>query len=534
MDIHTPVNNIRQFNGTIGQEILAYNWSSHSLGPIDQWPISLCLYIQMILKSKTPMFLLWGRDNSLFINESFQEIGIELNPYDSPIGKTAREYFKEYWDIWENRLESLHYQGNIFFREDILSQINRLPYQKETYRSYHISPILNEEGENAGILFLIIDTSEKVLAFKNLEENQRRLSEAINSVEMGTFEYRIDTEEMIPSERFINLMGGKKGMTREQFVNLLHPDYVEVRNKAYQEALKTGNLKYQARTLKDPTVWVEVEGKIYYDSKGNPSKMVGTIFDITREKNAELELLESKSHLEKELLEKLALQKQKDEFLQVASHELKTPLTAIRGYAQLVEEILLEKKLDSESKMLGKLNLKIDHLNSLVQNLFDVTQLNIGKLDFVENIFELTELLRFLTDDFRYIRSNNYIREDYSFKGLVKADRERISQVITNLISNAIKYSTPRSEIFIQTRKVENQIAVDIIDKGIGIAPIESSRIFEQFYRSPNALSPKYSGLGLGLYISSQIIERQGGKIEVKSTLGKGSTFTFSLPIYNP
>lgn len=262
--------------------------------------------------------------------------------------------------------------------------------------------------------------------------------------------------------------------------------------------------------------------------------MVGTIFDITREKNAELELLESKSHLEKELLEKLALQKQKDEFLQVASHELKTPLTAIRGYAQLVEEILLEKKLDSESKMLGKLNLKIDHLNSLVQNLFDVTQLNIGKLDFVENIFELTELLRFLTDDFRYIRSNNYIREDYSFKGLVKADRERISQVITNLISNAIKYSTPRSEIFIQTRKVENQIAVDIIDKGIGIAPIESSRIFEQFYRSPNALSPKYSGLGLGLYISSQIIERQGGKIEVKSTLGKGSTFTFSLPIYNP
>jgi signal transduction histidine kinase len=526
-------NSLRQFSGPMGNQIHSYDWSKNSLGLIENWPISLCLYVQLILESKIPMMLFWGPENIIIPNQWAEPFHLINDEKIFPLGLKASQYFIDKWAVWEKRISSIYEKGEAFFDRDLPSLNRTLVGDNLRYRTLHGSVLKDETGKISGVLVLVVDNTEKITAYKVLEENEKRLHEALESIEMGTFEYRIESDEMIPSDRFVEITGGHPGMSRSEFVDQLLPEYTEIRNQAYEKALKTGLMMYQARFRKYPKQWIQVEGKIFFDNLGNPEKMVGTIVNITKKKMAEMDMIYSKARLEEELQAKTALEKQKDEFLQVASHELRTPLTSIRGYAQLVEEILVEKKLDIESRMMGKLNMKIDHLNNLVQNLFDVSRLSIGQLDFVQDTFELTELLKFVAEDFRFTGSNHIIIEDYAFKSKVVADRERISQVITNLLSNATKYSTPNTEIVIRTRREGNQMAVDIIDRGIGISRNDTEKIFDPFYRSDNAISPKYSGLGLGLYISSQIIEKQGGSILVNSTLGKGSTFTFTLPIYS-
>lgn len=526
-----PVNSLRIFSGPIGEKIHAYDWSNHPLGAIENWSDCLCQYIQLILFSKVSMMIFWGDQNTIFTNEKTQDYFINKLGLDFPLGKKASEYFKDTWTYWKDRLKNITLKKGIVLEEDSPSILVEYPKKMIRFRTLQASPLVNESGEISGVLILSLESTEKILTIKNLVKDQKRLVEAIDSSQIGTFEYLIKTDEMHVSDQFIKLVGGTKGMTRTEFMNCLLPEYVEIRNKAYEIALKTGILKYQARNHVNPERWLQTEGKIFYDEKGNPFKMSGTVKDISLEKEQALRLLQSNINLERELNNKETIQRQKDEFLQLASHELKTPLTSIRGYALLLEEILIEKRLDVESKMIGKLNSKIDQLNNLVQNFFYVFQINRGKLDFIKELFDLNELVRFVADDFRINQTQRQFREEYLFQGKVIADRDRISHVLNNLLSNAIKYSPPGSDIQIRTRREGDFIAVDIEDKGLGIQADESTRIFESFYRSPHSFDPKYSGLGLGLYISSEIIKRQGGNIQVSSILGKGSKFTFTIPI---
>jgi PAS domain S-box-containing protein len=237
---------------------------------------------------------------------------------------------------------------------------------------------------------------------------------------------------------------------------------------------------------------------------------IGACVDITEQKN---------------------LQKQKDDFIGIASHELKTPVTSIKAYAQILERMLVKKDCHTEAQMVNKMDGQINRLTNLIGDLLDVTKINSGKLLFNEEQFDFDQLVSELLEELQRTTDKNLVIKESVNIGLVFADRERIGQVITNLITNAIKYSPSAKLIIIRKKILNKQVQFSVEDFGIGIAKDKLEKVFERFYRIDGDMQHTFPGLGLGLYISSEIVKRNEGKIWVESTLGGGSQFYFCIPL---
>lgn len=261
----------------------------------------------------------------------------------------------------------------------------------------------------------------------------------------------------------------------------------------------------------DGTVhWCVASGQPQYRSDGRFSGYIGACIDITDQKH---------------------LQQQKDDFIGIASHELKTPVTSIKAYTQVLEKMLHKKGDTKEAAMISRMDGQINRLTSLIGDLLDVTKINSGKLQFNDKEFDFNSMLKELIEDIQRTTDKFTLIEKYNDNGIVYGDKERIGQVISNLISNAIKYSPHKDKIIIHTFLKDNEITLCVQDFGIGIPQDKLEKVFEQFYRVSGDMQHTFPGLGLGLYISSEIIKREGGRIWVNSSEGEGSTFCFALPI---
>jgi signal transduction histidine kinase len=221
----------------------------------------------------------------------------------------------------------------------------------------------------------------------------------------------------------------------------------------------------------------------------------------------------------------------RDEFFSIASHELKTPVTSLKAYTQL---LLMDAKVTNDEqniKMLSKMDFQIVKLTSLINDLLDTSRLQSGTLSYHKEPFQLKKLI---PDAIEKIKST---APDFEFvfksdtDAYVNADRERIGQVITNFLSNAIKYGGSSKKINIELNKKDNKIVCSVEDFGKGIVPEEQDKVFGRFYRISGKNMNTFPGLGLGLFISKEIIEHHGGKIGVTSERDKGSVFYFELPV---
>ncbi|MGZ5284409.1 MAG: ATP-binding protein, partial [Kaistella sp.] len=221
---------------------------------------------------------------------------------------------------------------------------------------------------------------------------------------------------------------------------------------------------------------------------------------------------------------------QKDTFLGIASHELKTPLTSLKLYAQVLERMLKKSGDEKNAEFAKKMDLQVIKLTSLIGDLLDVTKINSGKIHLNNDVFDFEKLVQESVEEMQ-MSTLHQIEITTENVGMVFADRERISQVITNLISNAIKYSPDAEKIMIEINGDGKEVIFTVKDFGIGMPVEKKDRVFEQYYRVSGDEQSTFPGLGLGLYIASQIVERSKGKIWVNSVLGKGSTFSFSLPV---
>jgi PAS domain S-box-containing protein len=229
-----------------------------------------------------------------------------------------------------------------------------------------------------------------------------------------------------------------------------------------------------------------------------------------------------------EYTEKLKeLNSYKDEFIGIASHELKTPLTTIKAYLQLIErdlkdEVLL-KYLNSTLQHVGK-------ITRLVSELLDITRVQTGKLEFNFSDFNFGELLEEAVQAVQQPNpTHRIICQESSVNILIHADRHRLEQVIINLLSNAVKYSPGTDKVIVNVKKEDSHILVSIQDFGMGIPSSELDHLFSRFYRIKGLAS--IQGLGMGLYISKEIIKGHKGEIWVESESGKGSTFYFRIPL---
>ncbi len=233
--------------------------------------------------------------------------------------------------------------------------------------------------------------------------------------------------------------------------------------------------------------------------------------------------------LAQNITERKKLEQQREEFIGIASHELKTPVTSIKAYTELIRAISDEKENAGVAPLVTKLDAQVNRLITLIQDLLDVTKITEGELTLRVQAFDLKQLVEERVDDLRILSSLHHLVVASNEPAMISADRERIAQVLTNFISNAVKYSTG-GDIILRWNQSEQGTELSVEDHGIGIPEDLQGKVFDRFFRVKDGSQNTYPGMGLGLYITSSIIRRHGGRIWVKSTPGEGSTFYFSLP----
>lgn len=223
------------------------------------------------------------------------------------------------------------------------------------------------------------------------------------------------------------------------------------------------------------------------------------------------------------------LQQQKDDFISIASHELKTPITSLKASLQLLDRLKDNPTVQTVPRLVSQANKSLGKLNILVEDLLNVSKLNQGQLNLHKSNFNIHQLIN---DCCQYIRVENIysvvISGDQDLE--VFADSHRIEQVMVNLLNNAIKYAPKSKEIIIRIEKADDMARISVSDKGPGIEPAKVPHLFDRYFRVDSD-GMQFSGLGLGLYISSEIIKRHDGQIGVDTEIGKGSTFWFTVPL---
>jgi signal transduction histidine kinase len=260
------------------------------------------------------------------------------------------------------------------------------------------------------------------------------------------------------------------------------------------------------------------------------------LFEKTWRAQQELEQKVAKrtGDLTKALTEVKTISKRKSDFVSAVSHELRTPLTSIKGYAAILLTEKLGKLPPDIRDRLEKINRHSDELVHMVNDLLDISRIESGKvsmkkesLDLPSIIAGIIELLTVQAKE-KEIDLTQKIAEEAN---VVFADREQLKRVFINIVGNAIKFTPSKGKVTIQTHKISSNMAeVDITDSGYGIPQEAQEAVFEEFYRVDNAINQETKGTGLGLTLVKKIIEAHNGKIWVKSKVGAGSTFSFTLP----
>ncbi|WP_428330900.1 PAS domain-containing sensor histidine kinase [Mucilaginibacter sp.] len=388
----------------------------------------------------------------------------------------------------------------------------------------HISYMLIKDPENGDIIgrgATAHDLRPELYARKLLADKNSELQNVIKEMEFladsvpsvvwtSTPDGQLDYINKRWTERGAKPLAEALGMG---WVDTLHPDDVKATELAWTESLKTGNpyqIEFRIRDNTGEYRWWLVRALPLKNEDGAIIKWYGTNTDITEQKE---------------------LEKQKDNFLGVASHELKTPITSIKAYAQVMEMMFKRTGDVKNAALVAKMDKQVNRLNNLIGDLLDVTKINTGRLQFNYEKFDFNQMVEEVTEEVQRTTSKHIIKKQLKFTSELMGDKDRITQVVTNLLTNAIKYSPDANEIIIYTEDHGHEVQLCVQDFGIGISADKKDKVFEQFYRVSGTKEYTFPGLGLGLYISAEIVKRLNGKIWVTSVEGKGSTFCFALPI---
>lgn len=236
------------------------------------------------------------------------------------------------------------------------------------------------------------------------------------------------------------------------------------------------------------------------------------------------------SKIARDITERVENEKRRAAFVSAASHELKTPITSQKAFGDLLER-LIEKNGDIQYKpYIQKINNQTRKLTRLIEDLLEISQLQSGRLRMEEKPFNFDELVSEIVESTQMI-TRHKINQNGKSKKFVKGDREHVGQVLSNLLTNAIKYSPQADKVNVTTKATDEMVTVIVQDFGIGIEKKYHTKIFEQFFRVIDDDKQTYPGMGIGLHLSSEIARLHGGKIWVESEKNKGSRFYFTLPI---
>jgi PAS domain S-box-containing protein len=233
----------------------------------------------------------------------------------------------------------------------------------------------------------------------------------------------------------------------------------------------------------------------------------------------------------RDITERKELERRKDEFISMASHELKTPVTSLKGFTQLLHRRFRQRDDEESLRFLARMDAQIANLTKLISDLLDISKMQTGQLAYREEPFDLDALVQEIVENVQGITQTHRLVVENPARVRVYGDRDRIGQVLINLLTNAIKYSPNADRVIVRITTDGANALVSVQDLGMGIDEAYQEKIFERFYQVNEPEMQTYPGLGIGLYIASEIIKRHQGRIWVQSRKGEGSTFSFSLPL---
>ncbi|WP_224746629.1 PAS domain-containing sensor histidine kinase [Mucilaginibacter rigui] len=231
-----------------------------------------------------------------------------------------------------------------------------------------------------------------------------------------------------------------------------------------------------------------------------------------------------------DITDRREIERRKDDFLSIASHELKTPLTTIKGLVQIMQRMVPPGLDEKFSSVLDKTGVYVDRLNNLIAELLDVSRIQTGNIELHKDLFDFDKAVHEAVETIQVATKSHQIKISGSTNENVSADESHIVQVINNLLSNAIKYAPDHKEIDVYLSRVSNFVKLSVKDRGMGIRVEDHKKIFDRFYRVGD-IQQRFPGMGIGLYICDQIIKNHGGTLWVESELGQGSVFSFTLPL---
>ncbi len=382
-------------------------------------------------------------------------------------------------------------------------------------------------------LVRITDVTEKRLADDQLRKKEAALREAQHLAHTGNFEFDLKTETGEVSEEFYRIfeVDSAQEFTFDRFLERMQPGYKSTFHEMIEQATPEADaLKLEYRATQEDSgslIYLQLLGKIIFDSHAKPHRIVGTIQDITERKLREIELIKAKNQAEQASIAK-------EQFLSTMSHEIRTPINAILGMSHY---LLQDNPKPEQVENLEVLQFSAENLMLLVNDILDLNKIEAGKIEFEEIEFSFRETVSRIQQTHLYSASEKnlqFISEiDENIPPIVVGDPVRLAQVLNNLISNAVKF-TEKGWIKLEARLNQTEagfieVNFSVEDSGIGIPKDKLDLIFESFTQASSDTTRKYGGTGLGLTITKRLLELQNSIIYVKSKVGTGSGFYFTL-----
>ncbi|MDY7225564.1 PAS domain-containing sensor histidine kinase [Hyalangium rubrum] len=363
-----------------------------------------------------------------------------------------------------------------------------------------------------------------------LEESFALLDTFLNNAPMGMGFLDRDLRYIRLNDALAGLHGHRREEELGRTLREMTPHVAAAVEPLMRQVLETGQ----------PIIGLDLTGEVpatpgalrfwrvsYYPIRTPRGGIVGVgavVVEVTEERRAQ----EERERLLREAHEAIQI---RDDFLSIASHELKTPLTPLKIHLQVLKQRCASGH-PVPPQLAEKALSQVARLSGLISDLLDASQVEAGQLSVVRGPMPLRALVREVLAEFRPPSSHHrLVHEEWPEELLVEGDRRRIAQVLTNLLENALKYSPQGGPIHVALTRTGSEAIVSVSDSGIGIPADQQAQLFERFFRARNAPISGFGGLGLGLYICRDIIERHGGRIWVESELGHGATFRFSLPL---
>jgi PAS domain S-box-containing protein len=552
--------------GELGQRIREYDWASTSLGPVETWPHSLRTCVRIMLTSRQPIWIGWGKELIKLYNDPYKAIVGGKHPW--ALGKPASLVWKDIWKDIEPMLKQVMEKDEGTYVESQLLIMERNGYPEETYYTFSYTPIPGDDGKTAGMFCANTDDTDRITSerqLKTLTHLGKRLADCSSNREI--IEKTIDTLQENPQDFpfaiFRAIQDNKAVFTHSTPLGTSSPlvlnEYeidgegevaqiirktISTRKPQVLENLlsKVGELPKGAwgvspdRLIVLPIMAAGTNAPYGILSVGlNPYRLLDEkylgFFTLVADQIAtsfsDVHMLEEERKRSEALAE---IDRAKTTFFSNISHEFRTPLTLLLGPIQ-------DAIKDPSSTTENKLRMEVAQRNALrmqklVNTLLDFSRIEAGRMEGKFSLVDICSYTQELASTFRSAIEKADMKLIFQCEGVQKkvyVDIDMWEKIILNLVSNAFKYTTEGS-ITVRVKEEGNNIVLSVADTGVGIPADQVEKVFDRFHRVENTQGRSQEGTGIGLAMVKELVRMHQGSISVTSEVGQGSTFTVMIP----